>query len=47
MTLVPAMLEEILVYRETLREHAGKGDTFHLDTVTLRFMMDMMGSVIL
>jgi hypothetical protein len=45
--LVPGMVKEINVYRETLRNHAKKGDMFYLDTTTLRFTMDLIGKTIL
>jgi hypothetical protein len=45
--LVPGMVKEINVYRETLRNHAKKGDMFYLDTTTLRCTMDLIGKTIL
>ncbi|CAG8983209.1 hypothetical protein HYALB_00004037 [Hymenoscyphus albidus] len=46
-SLVPGMVKQTLVFRETMREHARKGDIFYLDTTTLRFMIDMIGETIL
>ena len=46
-SLVPGMVKQTLVFRETLREHARQGDNFYLDPVTLRFMIDMIGKTIL
>jgi hypothetical protein len=45
--LVPGMLEEILVYAETLRTAARKGDIIFLEPITLRFMIDVIGKTIL
>jgi cytochrome P450 len=47
LSLVPGMVKETLVYSETLRSLASKGDMFFLDTTTLRFTMDMIGKTIL
>ncbi|CAG8949870.1 hypothetical protein HYFRA_00004198 [Hymenoscyphus fraxineus] len=46
-SLVPGMVKQTLIFRETMREHARKGDIFYLDTTTLRFMIDMIGQTIL
>jgi hypothetical protein len=43
MTLVPAMVEETLVYCDILREKAKKGDMFFMDPVNLRLMLDVIG----
>ena len=47
LTLVPVLMEEILIYCETLRLHAKIGDTFYLDPTTLRFTVDIIGRVVL
>lgn len=47
LSLVPGMVKESRVYVETLKELARKGDTFYLDIISLRFMMDMIGKTIL
>jgi cytochrome P450 len=47
MSLVPGIVKETVVYAETLRGLARKGDIFCLDTTTLRFTMDMIGRTIL
>ena len=46
-SLVPHVLRETEVYKETLRELAGKKEMFYLDLVTLRFTMDVIGQTIL
>lgn len=47
LSLVPGMVKETLVFRETLRNLAQKGDMFLLDFKTLRFTMDLIGKTIL
>lgn len=47
LTLIPGMVKQVGVYRETLRKHAENGDMFYLDTTTLRFTMDLIGKTIL
>ncbi|CAG8959468.1 hypothetical protein HYFRA_00001366 [Hymenoscyphus fraxineus] len=47
LTHVPGLVEETLVYREILAEHAKKGDVFQLDKITLRFTMDLIGRSVL
>ncbi len=47
LSLVPNMVQESLVYRETLRRHAREGDMFYLDPTTLRFTMDLIGRTVL
>lgn len=46
-SLVPQVLREIEIYKETLRSLARKKEMFYLDLITLRFMMDVMGQSIL
>lgn len=46
-SLVPHVLRETVVYKERLRDLARKEEMFYLDTVTLRFMVDVMGQTIL
>jgi cytochrome P450 len=43
MKMVPAMVEETLVYCEILREKARAEEMFFLDPVNLRLMLDMIG----
>lgn len=47
LSLVPGMVNDKLVYRDTLGDLAKGGEMFYLDTVTLRFAMDLMGHTIL
>jgi hypothetical protein len=47
LTHVSEIVEETLVYRASLDEHARKGDIFQLNNVTLRFTLDLMGRVVL
>ena len=46
-SLVPHVLKETKVYKESLRSLARKEEMFYLDLVTLRFMSDVMGRTIL
>lgn len=43
--LIPQIVEETLVYRDVLSEHARKGDIFRLDTTTLWFTFDLIGRI--
>lgn len=47
LSLVPVIVEETLVYCETLRMYALKGEMFSLDLVTLRFTIDVIGRTML
>ena len=47
MSLVPGMVQEVLVYIETLRSLAEKNEICFLDPITLRFTIDMIGKTIL
>ncbi|KAL8730556.1 MAG: hypothetical protein Q9166_004010 [cf. Caloplaca sp. 2 TL-2023] len=46
-SLVPHVLKETEVYKETLRTLARKDEMFYLDLVTLRFTIDVIGQTIL
>lgn len=47
MSLVPSMLEELLVFKDILQEHAEKGDVFSLDEAAVNASMDVIGKVTL
>ncbi|KAK4213585.1 sterigmatocystin biosynthesis P450 monooxygenase StcS [Rhypophila decipiens] len=47
MSFVPAMVQETMVYAETLSKAAAKGEICFLDPITLRFTIDMIGRTIL
>jgi cytochrome P450 len=47
MTLVPSMMEEVMVFRDILREHAEKQAMFSLDEATINATMDVIGKVAL
>ena len=47
MTLVPTMLEELLVFKRILKDHALKGDIFLLDEAAVNASMDVIGRVTL
>ena len=47
MSLVPNMVEETMVYADTLKDLAAKGEMCQLDPITLRFTIDMIGRTIL
>jgi cytochrome P450 len=47
MSLVPSMVEETIVYAETLKGLAEKGEMCFLDPLTLRFAIDVIGKMIL
>lgn len=46
-SLVPGIVDEVLVYADTLGAAANKGDMVFLEPITLRFMMDVIGKTIL
>lgn len=46
-TIVPEIMEEVLVFRDILRGHAGKGDIFSLEEATLNLTLDVIGRVTL
>ena len=46
-SLVPGMIKETTTYTRTLERLARTGEMCYLDTLTLRFMMDMIGKTIL
>ncbi|GMF78603.1 unnamed protein product [Aspergillus oryzae] len=41
------ILEEAQVFVQMLKDHARKGDTFSLDALTCRYVMDIIGNVAL
>ncbi len=47
LSLVPGIVDDTLVYRDTLQDLARKKTMFHLDLVTLRFTIDAIGKAIL
>ena len=47
MTLVPSIMEDALIFRDILREHARKGDMFSLEETTLNVTIDVIGRVVL
>ena len=47
LSLVPDMVDETIRYSETLRKHAEQDKLFHLDLITLRFTIDVIGKTIL
>ncbi len=47
LSLVPGMVKETLVYAQTFRDLAKKQEMFSLDSVSLRYMMDVIGRTIL
>lgn len=46
-TLVPGIVDDVLVYVEKLNEHADKGDVFRLEEATTRLTIDVIGKVVL
>lgn len=47
LSLVPSMVDETVVYCETLQSLALDGSLFYLDPTTLRFTIDVIGKAIL
>ena len=47
LSLVPDMIDETLVYGETLQKHSKEDKMFYLDLTTLRFTIDVIGKTIL
>jgi len=45
--LVPGIVQQSLIYVQTLSKHALEGNTFSLDQMTVRFTMDLIGKTIL
>lgn len=45
MTLVPSMVEEMMVFKNIIQAHAEKGDMFHLEELTLNLTIDVIGRV--
>ncbi|KAH9224746.1 sterigmatocystin biosynthesis P450 monooxygenase StcS [Leptodontidium sp. 2 PMI_412] len=47
LSLVPSMVKETIVYAQTFRDLAQKGEMFSLDSTSLRYVMDVIGRTIL
>ena len=47
LSLVSEMVDETLVYCNTLEDIAAKGELCYLDPVTLRFTIDVIGKTVL
>ncbi len=47
LSLIPEMVDETMVYSKTLRQLAEEKRLFHLDLITLRFTIDVIGKTIL
>lgn len=47
LSLVPGMVDETVVYCETLRGLALQGNMFYLDSTPLRFTIDVIGKTVL
>lgn len=47
LSLVPSMVDETVVYCETLQSLTLDGSMFYLDPTTLRFTIDVIGKAIL
>ena len=47
LSLMPLMVEETLVFREKLRQEVDKGELFKLNPMCHRYVMDIMGRVVL
>ena len=47
LTLVPAMIEEVEIFKDILRDHARKGDMFLLEEATLNLTVDVIGRVVM
>lgn len=45
--MIPDINEEILGFRESLRDHAKAEDVFQLDKATIELSMDVIGKVVL
>lgn len=46
-SLIPDMVDETMVYSETLKKFAEQKQMFQLDLITLRFTIDVIGKTIL
>lgn len=47
LSLVPGMVDETMVYCESLQKRAEKKEFLYLDLITLRFTIDIIGKTIL
>lgn len=47
MTLIPNILEDVLIFHDILQDHAQKGDIFSLEEATLSVTLDVIGRVTL
>lgn len=47
MTLVPEMIEDVMMFRDILREHVAEADMFALEDAALNVTMDVIGRVAL
>ncbi|MCJ1267244.1 hypothetical protein MMC22_007129 [Lobaria immixta] len=47
MTLVPSIVEEMVIFKNILRAHAVKGEMFHLEELTLNVSIDIIGRVVM
>lgn len=47
MTLVPSIVEEMMVFKNILQSHAEKGDIFHLEELSLNLTIDIIGRVVM
>lgn len=47
MTLVPNMVKDVAIFRNKMKEHADKGDTFSLEELTTLLTVDVISSVVL
>lgn len=46
MTLVPGIVDDVLVYVDKLNEHVDMGDVFRLEEETTRLTIDVIGKVV-
>lgn len=47
MTLVPSIVEEMMIFKNILQAHAEKGDIFHLEEMSLNLTIDIIGRVVM
>lgn len=45
MTLVPSIVEEMMIFKKMIQAHAEQGDIFHLEELSLNVTIDIIGRV--
>ncbi|MCJ1427413.1 hypothetical protein MMC29_005316 [Sticta canariensis] len=46
MSLVPSIIEEMTIFKNIIQAHAGNGDMFHMEELSLNLTIDIIGRVL-